>query len=41
MRDWVLAVLLLIGGNSMEHNLGIAAVIVAVALMIKAAKETG
>ncbi len=41
MRDWVLAVLLLIEGNSMEHNLGVAAVIVAVALMIKAAKETG
>ncbi len=41
MRDWVLAVLLLIGGNSMEHNLGIAAVIVAVVLMIKVAKETG
>lgn len=41
MRDWVLAVLLLIEGNSMEHNLGGAAVIVAVALMIKAAKETG
>jgi hypothetical protein len=35
MRDWVLAVLLLIGGNSMEHNLGVAAVIVAVALMLK------
>lgn len=34
MRDWVLAVLLLIGGNSMEHNLGVA-VIVAVALMLK------
>lgn len=32
MRDWVLAVLLLISGNSMEHNLGVAAVIVAVAL---------
>jgi len=41
MRDWVFAVLLLIEGNSMEHNLGVAAVIVAVALMIKAAKETG
>lgn len=41
MRDWVLAVLLLIGGNSMEHNLGIAAVIVAVVLMIKVAQETG
>ncbi|CAJ1760401.1 hypothetical protein PEKONANI_10022 (plasmid) [Aeromonas jandaei] len=41
MRDWVLAVLLLISGNNMEHNLGVAAVIVAVALMIKAAKETG
>lgn len=41
MRDWVLAVLLLIEGNSMEHNLGMAAVIVAVALMIKAANETG
>jgi hypothetical protein len=38
MRDWVLAVLLLIGGNSMEHNLGVAAVIVAVALMLKASK---
>ena len=38
MRDWVLAVLLLIEGNSMEHNLGVAAVIVAVALMLKAAK---
>ncbi len=35
MRDWVLAVLLLIGGNSMEHNLGVAAVIVAVAFMLK------
>ncbi len=35
MRDWVLAVLLLIGGNSMEHNLGVAAVIVAVTLMLK------
>jgi hypothetical protein len=34
MRDWMLAVLLLISGNSMEHNLG-AAVIVAVALMLK------
>jgi hypothetical protein len=41
MRDWVLAVLLLIGGNSMEHNLGMAAVIVAVALMLKALKGTG
>lgn len=41
MRDWVLAVLLIISGNNMENNLGIAAVIVAVALMIKAAKETG
>lgn len=41
MRDWVLAVLLLNEGNSMEHNLGVAAVIVAVALMIKAANETG
>lgn len=41
MRDWVLAVLLLIEGNSMEHNLGVAAVIVALALMIRAAKETG
>ncbi len=38
MRDWVLAVLLLIGGNSMEHNLGVAAVIVAVALMLNASK---
>lgn len=38
MRDWVLAVLLLIGGNSMEHNLGVAAVIVAVAFMLKAFK---
>ena len=35
MRDWVLAVLLLISGNNMEHNLGVAAVIVAVALMLK------
>lgn len=35
MRDWMLAVLLLISGNSMEHNLGVAAVIVAVALMLK------
>ncbi len=35
MRDWVLAVLLLIGGNSMDQNLGVAAVIVAVALMLK------
>jgi hypothetical protein len=41
MRDWVLAVMLLISGNSMEHNLGIAAVIVAVALMIKVAKKAG
>jgi hypothetical protein len=38
MRDLVLAVLLLIGGNSMEHNLGVAAVIVAVALVLKASK---
>lgn len=41
MRDWVFAVLLLISGNNMENNLGIAVVIVAVALMIKAAKGTG
>jgi hypothetical protein len=40
MRDWVLAVLLLIEGNSMEHNLGIAAVIVAVAIMLNASKGT-
>ena len=38
MRDWVLAVLLLICGNSMEHNLGVAAVILAVVLMLKASK---
>lgn len=38
MRDWVLAVLLLIEGYSMEHNLGVAAVIVAVALMLKVSK---
>lgn len=41
MRDWVLAVLLLISGNGMENNLGVAAVIAAVALMIKVAKGTG
>jgi hypothetical protein len=39
MRDWVLAVLLLIGGNSMDQNLGVAAVIVAVALMLKASNR--
>lgn len=38
MRDWVLAVLLLIGGNSMDQNLGVAAVIVAVALMLRVAR---
>ena len=38
MRDWVFAVLLLISGNNMEHNLGMAAVIVAVVLMLKASK---
>lgn len=38
MREWVLAVLLLISGNNMEHNLGVAAVIVAVVLMLKASK---
>ncbi len=38
MRDWVLAVLLLISGNNMEHNLGVAAVIVAVALLLRASK---
>ncbi len=38
MRDWVFAVLLLISGNNMEHNLGVAAVIVAVVLMLKASK---
>jgi hypothetical protein len=39
MRDWVLAVLLLISGNSMEQNLGVAAVIVAVTLLIERAKR--
>lgn len=38
MRGWVFAVLLLISGNNMEHNLGVAAVIVAVVLMLKASK---
>lgn len=39
MRDFVLAVLLLTSGNGMEHNLSVAAVIVAVALMIKVSKD--
>lgn len=38
MRDLVLAVLLLIGGNSMENNVGVAAVIFAVALLLKVSK---
>jgi hypothetical protein len=34
MRDWVLAVLLLIGGNNMEHNLGVAAVLLGLAVLL-------
>lgn len=37
----MLAVLLLIGENSMEHNLGVAAVIVAVTILLKALKDGG
>jgi hypothetical protein len=38
MKELVLAVLILIGGNSVEHNLGIAAVILATAIMVWVSK---
>jgi hypothetical protein len=38
MKELILAVLVLIGGNGMEHNLGVAAVILAATVMMWASK---
>lgn len=40
MRDWMLAVLLLVNDNSVEHNLGVTAAIVAVAVLLRVSKGT-